>query len=81
MKILLSAGVSIAISFLLIPEATAQTCCSDGKPEKWKLYNRGVRWYDSLEEAKKVAAKKRGSSWSTSWLETWTGRGAERQAT
>jgi hypothetical protein len=57
MKILTGVALSIAISFLLVPELAAQNCCDNGTPKKWKNYNKGVRWYDSLEEAKRVAAR------------------------
>ncbi len=57
MKIVPGFALSAAFSFLLLPALSAQDCCRDGEPAEWKLYNKGVRWYDSLEEAKKVAAR------------------------
>ena len=57
MNVLTRLCLSIAVSFLFLPDLSAQTCCKEGVPSKWKLYNKGVRWYDSLEEAKKVAAR------------------------
>ena len=57
MKVLTSLCVSFAVSVFFLPDLSAQTCCKNGEASTWKLYNKGVRWYDSLEKAKKIAAR------------------------
>ena len=57
MKTLVRFSLAVAVSLVTLPSVSAQTCCEEGVPVKWKADDKGVRWYRSLEEAKKVAAK------------------------
>lgn len=35
--------------------AKQHPCCIDGKPTDWALYNKGVKWVESLEDAQRLA--------------------------
>ncbi len=38
--------------------AKKHACCVQGKATEWPLYNKGIHWEASLEEARKVAREK-----------------------
>ena len=59
MRTAMNVSLSVAVSLFLASELSAQDCCREGVPAKWRGYQGGVRWYDSLEEAKAQARKKK----------------------
>ena len=49
-------SVSLCLA-LLLGSAVAFASPQDRKYSPWKLYNKGVRWQKTLEDAKKLAKK------------------------